>query len=114
MDHPHDGIRFECCGVWLSANDSVYIKEVGQAIAGDVVKEECYRVLTVFTNICCDCVTGMSMLKASRPNVADQNAASSQWKWRKGSSLGEIQYITAYWPGSTKSPYYVSNKNMMR
>ena len=102
----------------MSANDSVYIKEVGQAIAGDVVKEECYRVLTVFTNICCDCVTGMSLLKASgrtwQIRMPRLGFASSQWKWRKGSSLGEIQYITAYWPGSTKSPYYVSNKNMMR
>ena len=33
----------------------MYIEEVGQAIAGGVVKDECYRVLTVFTNICCDC-----------------------------------------------------------
>ena len=53
MDHPHDGIRFECCGVTrkIYANDSVYIKEVGQAIVGDVVKEDGNRVLIVFTNI---------------------------------------------------------------
>lgn len=53
MDHPHDGIRFECCGVTrkIYANDSVYIKEVGQAIVGDVVKEEGNRSLIVFTNI---------------------------------------------------------------
>ena len=60
---------------WLSANDSVYIKEVGQAIAGDVVKEECYRVLTVFTNICCDCDWDV-IVKGLRPNVADKNAAT--------------------------------------
>ena len=53
MDHPHDGIRFESCGATrkFSANDSVYIKEVGQAIVGDVVREESNRVLIVFTNI---------------------------------------------------------------
>ena len=51
--HPHDGIRFECSGATrkFSPNDSVYIKEVGQAIVGDVVREERNRVLIVFTNI---------------------------------------------------------------
>ena len=84
----------------MSANDSVYIKEVGQAIAGGVVKEECYRVLTVFTNICCDCAWDVIVkgLKAERGRMPRLGFASSQWKWRKGSSLGEIQYITAYWP----------------
>jgi hypothetical protein len=53
MDHPRDGIRFESCGATrkFSPNDSVYIKEVGQAIVGDVVEEESDRVLIVFTNI---------------------------------------------------------------
>ena len=53
MDHPHEGIRFECYDATrkFSSNDSVYIKEVGQAVVGDVEREERNRVLIVFTDI---------------------------------------------------------------
>ena len=53
MDHPHDGIRFECYDATrkFSSNDSVYIKKVGQAVVGDVEREERNRVLIVFTKI---------------------------------------------------------------
>ena len=55
MDNPHDsdGIRFECLETTrkISLNDTAYIQEVGQAVVGDVVREEWDRVLIVFTNI---------------------------------------------------------------
>ena len=53
MDHPHDGIRFECREATkkFSSNDSVYIKEVGQAVVGHVERKEHNRVLIVFIDI---------------------------------------------------------------
>ena len=53
MDYPHDGIRFQSTGATrkLSFGDSVYIMDVGQAVVGNVVREEHNWVLIVFVNI---------------------------------------------------------------